>query len=115
MPEPRQVMIALVGGLPVCLVEPMRGDTIFRRAMHVARADLDFVQLPARTKDGGVERLVAVRLGTRDVVLDALVQWRPGVVDDGEDVVGVGERVDAYGQREQVVSLFDRLAAVLAL
>src|SRR5438552_3302124 len=115
LPEPRQVMIELVGGLAVFLVEPMRGDTIFRRAMHIARADLDFVQLPTRTKDGGVERLVAVRLGARDVVLDALLERRPGVVDDAEHVVAVGDRVHQHADREQIVNLLERLAALLHL
>src|SRR2546422_3554694 len=43
----------------------------------------------------------AVRLGTRDVVLDALLQRRPLVVDDAEDVVTLGDRVHEHAHREE--------------
>src|SRR2546422_11621635 len=66
LPEPRQMVIELVGALAVFLIEPVGSDTVLRRAMHVARPDLDFVQLPSRAEDGGMQRLIAVRLGARD-------------------------------------------------
>src|SRR2546425_191630 len=67
--EPREVAIELVGGALAFLEEPVGGDAVLRRVMHVAGADLDLVQLPARPEHRRVQRLVAVRLGTRDVVL----------------------------------------------
>src|SRR2546422_10432528 len=57
----------------------------------------------------------AVRLGTRDVVLDALLQRRPLVVDDAEDVVTLGDRVHEHAHREEVVDLLERLVALFHL
>src|SRR2546421_12951166 len=93
----------------------MRRDTVLGGAVHVPRADLDLVQLPARTEYGRVERLVAVGLGTRDVVLDPLLQRRPGMVDDAEDVITVRDTVHEHPHGQEVVDLFERLAALLHL
>ena len=112
--EPRQVPIELVA-LRVFLVPPVRGDAEVRRAMHVARADLDFVQLSPGAEDRRVQRLVAVRLRLRDVVLDALLHRRPPVVDDAERVVAVGHGVDEHANGEEVVDLLVRLLALLHL
>jgi len=109
------MVVELVGAFAVLLVEPVRRDAVLRRAMHVAGTDLDLVQLPARPEHRGVERLIAVRLGTRDVILDALLQRRPGVVDDPQDVVAVGDAVDEHADREEIVDFLERLAALLHL
>ena len=69
-------------GWRVLLVAPVRGDAEVRCSVHVARANLDLVQLPARTEDRRVERLIAVRFWLRDVILDALLHRRPLIVDD---------------------------------
>src|SRR5437867_3587574 len=113
--EPRQMVIELVGTLAVLLVQPVRGDTVLRRAVHVARADLDLVQLSGRPEHRGVQGLITVRLGARDVVLDPLLQRRPRVVDDPQHVVAVGDAVDEYAYRQQVVNLVERLAPLLHL
>src|SRR2546422_329612 len=113
--EPREVAVELVGGALAFLEEPVGGDAVLRRVVHVAGADLDLVQLPARPEHRRVQRLVAVRLGTRDVVLDALLERRPLVVDDAEDVVALGDRVHEHAHREEVVDLLERLVALFHL
>ena len=115
LPEPREVVIQLVGALAVFLVQPVGGDTVFGRAVHVARADLDLIELSARPKDGGVQRLIAVRLGARDIVLDPLLQRRPRVVNDAQHVVAVGDAIDEHADRQEIVNLLERLAALLHL
>ena len=115
LPEPREVMIQLVGGLAVLLVKPMRRNAVFGRAMHVARPDLDLVELTTRAEDGRMERLVPVGLGAGDVILDPLLQRRPRVVDDAEHVVTIGDGVHQHTNREEVIDLLERLAALLHL
>ena len=111
-----EVAIELVGCSCVALlVAPVRRDAEVRRAVHVARADLDLVQLLARAEHRRVQRLVAVRLRLRDVVLDALLHRRPPVVDHAERVVAVRHRVDEHADREQVVDLLVRPLALLHL
>jgi hypothetical protein len=49
----------------------VRGDALLGDAVHLVRADLHLDALAARADDRRVERLVHVRLGERDVVLEA--------------------------------------------
>ncbi len=66
--EPGEVPVEFVGALaPPCTASARRCRS--RRPVHVARADLHLVQLPARPEHRRVQRLVSVRLGLRDVVL----------------------------------------------
>src|SRR2546423_13227054 len=108
-------MVELVGTLAVFLIEPVRGNAVLGRPVHVARANLDLVKLAARPEDSRVERLIAVRFGARDVVFDPLLQRCPGVVNDAEYVIAVGDRIHEYADREQIVDLLERLAALLHL
>src|SRR3954464_71731 len=85
--KPREVAIELVAAGLLALVPPMRGDAIVRGAMHLARANLDLQPPPARTEHPRVQRLVAVGLRLRDVILDALLQRRERIVDDAERMV----------------------------
>jgi hypothetical protein len=59
----------LVGTLEA-LVHPVRGDTRLGHLVHVLRADLDLDRHAERAEERGVQRLVAVRLRDRDVVLE---------------------------------------------
>src|SRR2546429_4936660 len=90
-------------------------DTVLRGVVHLMGTDLDLVQLAARPEHGGVERLVAVRLRARDVILDALLQRRPLVVDHPQDVIALGDIVHQHAHREEVINLLERLVALLHL
>ncbi len=93
-------------GLPL-LVAPVRRDPLLGDEVHLAGADLDLERLPLVADHGGVERLVEVGLGHRDVVLEPARDGAPVLVDDAERGVGVLEarRDDAEG--EVVVELGD--------
>ena len=47
--------VQLVGVLRVFLVEPVRGDAEIGRPVHLARPDLNLVQLSSRTEHRGVQ------------------------------------------------------------
>ena len=66
------LQVAPVGLLVRLLVDPVRGDAVFRHVVHLGGADLDFDLLVARLaqRHAGVQALVAVRLRRRDVVLE---------------------------------------------
>ncbi len=63
-------------------IEPVRSDAGFRDAVHFLGTDLHFDWRPERAKQSGVQRLVAIRLWNRDVVLelagDGLVERMQG-------------------------------------
>ena len=52
------------------LVHPVRGHPRFGDFVHADGADLQFHRRAVGAKQGGVQRLIAVRLGNRDVVLE---------------------------------------------
>ena len=83
--------------------------------MHVARANLDFEQLTSGAEHGGVQRLVAVRLWLRDVVLDPLLDRRPPVVDHAQCVVALEDVGHDDANSEQVVDVLIRAVALLHL
>ena len=112
--EPAEVLVQLVRRA-VALVDPVRRDAVLGGAVHLLGADLHLEQLAARTEDRGVERLVRVRLGAGDVVLDPLLDRRPVVVDDAEHVVAVRHRAHDDPHRHEVVDLVERLAPLLHL
>ena len=97
------------------LVQPVRRDTVVGRLVHFARADLDLEQLLARSEHGRVQRLIAVRLRLRDVVLDAFLHRLPLLVDHAERVITIGNGVDEHTNREQIEDLLVRLVAFLHL
>ena len=107
--------VELVGLGVVGLVEPVRRDTVLRGAVHFLGADLHFEEVPAGPEDRGVERLVAVRLGAGDVVLEALLQRSPAVVNDPQDVIALRHARHDHPHRHHVVDLFQRGAAPLHL
>ena len=82
--------LSLLGAL---LVAPVRRDAELRRAVHVARADLDLQRLAARAHDRGVQRLVHVRLGHGDVVLEPAGDRRPQRVHGAQRAVAVAQRL----------------------
>src|SRR5690606_17830495 len=74
---------------PAFLVLPVRGDAFFSHAVHLLGADLHLDALAARANHRRVERLVHVRLGQRDVVLEAPWDGRPARMDRAEAGVTV--------------------------
>ena len=102
------VVVRLRVALPF-LVAPVRGDPELRVAVHVARADLHLHALAVGTDHRGVQALVAVGLGQRDVVLEAPRNGTPGAVHDAERRVDrVGRAVEDHAERDHVVDLVER-------
>ncbi|MNP16734.1 hypothetical protein D3C76_1091410 [compost metagenome] len=56
-------------------VQPMGGDAVVGHLFHFTGADLDLDRNTVHAEQRGVQRLVAVGLGDRDVILEAPRQW----------------------------------------
>ena len=81
-----------VGRRPALLVDPVRGDAALGLVLHLLGADLDLDALAERADHAGVQRAVAVRLGHRDVVLEALRQHLVAAVQQAERLVALRRR-----------------------
>ena len=69
--QPAMGLLLRLGDIKLSrLVEPMRRDARFGDAMHVVSAHLRLQRRPEGSEKCGVQRLVAVRLGDRDVILE---------------------------------------------
>lgn len=94
----------------------MRRDSDFGLPVHVSRADLDFRRLfpecLEHADDGRMERLVAVFLRKRDIILETLRNRSPRVMDDSENFVTMGYLFGNYAEGEEVVNVFYALVAL---
>ena len=79
--------------LPAFLVAPVRRDAELGLAVHLLGADLHFQRAAARPDHRGVQRLVVVALGPRDVVVELLRDRLPQVVHHAQHAVAVLRRV----------------------
>ncbi len=84
------------------LVRPVGGDPPLGPLVHLAGADLHLDRLAGRADDGGVQALVEVELGHRDVVLEPAHHRTPATVDAPERRVAVLGRVDDDPHRDEV-------------
>ena len=88
----------------------MRRDSELRDAMHVLGADLDLDRLACVRDHRRVQRLVAVGLGHRHVVLEPSWHGLPERVDDAEHPVAVANAFNLDADGRQVVDLGEVLA-----
>ncbi len=91
----------------VFLVLPVRGDAVLGPLVHAPGADLQLDRLAAGADDRGVQALVHVELGHRDVVLEPAGDRVPPRVDGAEGGVAVAHRVDQHPDAHQVVDVVE--------
>ena len=103
--EPGEALPVAALGAARLLVAPVGGHAVLGHAVHVAGADLDLHALAVGADQRGVQRLVAVRLGERDVILEAPRHRLPVGVHDAERLVALAHRVDHDAEGDQVVNL----------
>ena len=103
--QPGDLLLELLRRLGLLLVLPVRGDAVLRLAVHLLGADLHFQRPAARPEHRGVQRLVQVALGARDVVVELLRDRLPQVVHHAERGVAVLHLRHDHAQRAHVVHL----------
>ena len=105
LPQPSEVIGALLASHIALLVPPVRRDAELRRTMHVPGADLQLHGLAVGSDDRGVQRLVHVELRHRDEVLEASRHRTPARVDDPEHRVAVADGLDEDANADEVVDI----------
>jgi len=91
--------------LAAILVEPVRRDARFRHRMHGRGANLELHRRTQRADQCRVQRLVAIRLRNRDVVLEAAGHRLVQLVQHAERPVTILQRLHDDAEAEDVVHL----------
>ena len=91
------------------LVTPVGGHAEFGFVVHGVGSDLHLQSLVFRADDGGVQALIAVSFGARDVVVKLAGDGLPQTVDDAEDKVAV---LDVVNQNPNGAHIVKRILAL---
>jgi len=91
------------------------GDAVFGGAVHGQGPDLDLERDPLGADHRGMQGLVHIGLGHRDIVLEAAGHRLVQLMDQAQDSIAVGNRIDDDPGGEQVIDLFELLALGLHL
>ena len=113
--QPGELRVVLAVGLRAFLVAPVGGDADLADLVHRVGPDLDLERLAVEGDHRGVEGLVEVVLGDRDVVVELARDRPPQRVDDAERRVAVRDVVDEDPDRVDVVDLAELGALALHL
>ncbi len=124
LPQPGDLVVVLVAGreLPAVaaraglLVAPVRGHAVFGEAVHLLGADLHLERAAVVADHDGVQRLIAVRLGPRDVVVELARHRLPEMMHDAEHRIAILDVGHDHAKCPHVVELgkIELLAAHLA-
>jgi hypothetical protein len=89
------------------LVQPMGGDAVVGHLFHFAGADLDLDRHAVHAEQRGVQRLIAVGLGDRDVILEAPRQRLVQIMHSAQHAVAGVDLVDDDPERVHVHDLVE--------
>ncbi len=96
-------------------VEPVRGNSVIGHGFHFTGADLHLDGHAALAKQRGVQTLVTIRLGNRDVVFKAPRYRLIEVMHDAKDAITAGHVFGDNAKTEDIHNLGKRLALVAHL
>ena len=71
-------------------IAPVRRDAFFSEMVHFPRADLNFYRAGKRADDGGMQRLIHVRLGRGDVIVKRAGNVLPRRMNRAERQITIG-------------------------
>ena len=108
--QPREALVDTRAVL-AALVSPVRRHPVLRGLVHLLGADLHLHRLAGVRQHCGVQRLITVALGHRDVVLEPARERLPERVHHAERAVAVLDGVHQHADRDDVVDLAEFLLA----
>ena len=97
--------VLLRAGAGALLVLPVGGNAVFRCLVHLPGTDLHLEGDALRADDGGVQGLIHIGLGGRDVVLKPSRHQIEQVVDMAQYVVAVGDGVNDHPEGVNIEQL----------
>ncbi|KPW26109.1 Uncharacterized protein ALO83_04869 [Pseudomonas cannabina pv. alisalensis] len=106
-PLPGASMSALGLLVVAGLVQPVRGNPVIGHLFHFTGANLDFNRHAVHAEQRGMQRLVAVGLWNRDVILEAAGQWLVQIVYSTQHAIAGIDLVDDDTERVNVHDLVE--------
>ena len=79
--QPRQFSIKICDFSGSVFIFPMRCNTVFRRSVHIERANLNFKRLAVLADQSRMQRLIHIALRNGDIILESLRQRTPHSVN----------------------------------
>ncbi len=114
LPQPSDLLFGHASrSLATLLVTPVRGDAQLGALMHLVRANLYFQRAALGTDYRSVQRLITVRLGVRDIIVEFLVNVVPKRVHRTKRGIAVIDRANDHPHRPHVENLLE--GQILAL
>ena len=83
-------------------IRKMRRNSELRHIIHFMSPDLDFRREREHSEYGGVDALIAVEFGDRDIIFDLFDERRIIFMDDSEDHIAVAHRFGDHPIRQQI-------------
>ncbi len=105
--KPGELLIVFRDERLAFLVCPVGRNPFLGDPVHLLGADLDLHPFAHRANHGGVQRLVHVRLGDGDEVLEAAGDRLPELVDEAERLVARGHGGHDQAEGDHVVDLVE--------
>ena len=107
--DPCQTVVQLIVAFAAFLVLPVGGNAVLSLLVHFAGADLHLKGDALVPDDGGVQALVAVGLGGGNIVLEAVGQRVVHIMDEAKGAVALGQRIQNYPDRIDIIDLVEGL------
>ena len=107
--QPIELIIQTVRRLLALFIAPVGRDAVFRNAVHLMGTDLHLKGHAVFADDRRMQRLIHVRLGHGDVILEAVGNLLPEGMHDTQHGIAVLHAVHKHAQRDQIVDLLKGL------
>ncbi len=105
--QPLKLVFEVLIGRPALFVLPVRCYPELAGPMHLPGADLYLQRLAPGADHLRVKRLIHVRLGLRNVIVEPLPDGHPQVVDHAKGVVAIRNRINYYPDGYKVIDLIE--------
>ena len=113
--DPGQALVQLIVAIQPFLVLPVGGNAVLGLLVHGAGAYLHLKGDALVADDGGVQALVAIGLGSGDIVLEAVGQRVVHIVDEAQGAVALSQGVQDDAHRVDVVNFIEGLVCMMVL
>ena len=86
----------------------MRGNAGFGNPIHFPGPDLDFNALAKRADDRGMQGLIHIGFGTRNIILEFVIDRLPHGMNQPQGFIAMGDGIKDNPESNDIVYFFER-------